>query len=597
MQVRMRGIVLCAVLLTEAMGCARELPAPSSPALSRADNASKTLGEAQPMPAGSPPVSADKELLAQPAESPKDEDDAVRGLGKAGLAAPASEERKRAPARRAEGAVIATAAKPVAVQGALQLHVAPAEPNTEAYAAVREHDFMHVADAPLSTFSIDVDTASYSNVRRFLTSGQLPPPDAVRVEELVNYFRYAYPEPDGAAPFATYAELGPCPWNPSARLVHVGLKAKSMAEASIPPRNLVFLLDVSGSMQSEDKLPLLKRGMALLAERLRPQDHVAIVVYAGSSGVVLEPTSDRAEVLAALSRLEAGGSTNGGEGIELAYRVAQSHFDPKGINRVILATDGDFNVGVTSEGALVRMIEDKRKTGVYLTVLGFGTGNLQDARMEQLADKGNGNYAYIDSLAEAQKVLVREAGSTLVTVAKDVKLQVEWNPAQVESYRLVGYENRALAARDFNDDAKDAGELGAGHTVTALYEVVPRGAGPAGSEVDPLRYQGPRAAAPALAGELLTLKVRYKLPSAEKSELVTRTLSAPQSLGAGSPSFQFSAAVAGFGQLLRKSPHVGNLTLSQVRALAQSGAGRDPHGDRQELLELIATAERLGLGG
>jgi Ca-activated chloride channel family protein len=604
MRVRGRAVMMCALLMSGAVSCARELPAPST----TVDAQAVARSEAAPAPPGDRGASYDMPAAAAavPEAQRAQEDEAALGLSSpARPAAQAQEKKKSAYAREmpASGAGYARRAGPegrVAASPAasvVQAIVPAQEHNTEAYASVRENDFVRVADAPLSTFSADVDTASYSNVRRFLSDGQLPPPDAVRVEELVNYFRYAYPEPAAAAPFATYTEVGPCPWNPAARLVHIGLRAKDVRESAVPPRNLVFLVDVSGSMQDENKLPLLKRGLGMLAERLRPQDHVAIVVYAGSSGVALAPTSDRAEVMAALQRLEAGGSTNGAEGIELAYRVAASHFDPRGINRVILATDGDFNVGVTSEGALSRLIEDKRKTGVYLTVLGFGSGNLQDARMEQLADKGNGNYAYIDTLAEAQKVLVREAGSTLVTVAKDVKLQIEWNPAQVASYRLVGYENRALQARDFNDDTKDAGELGAGHTVTALYEVLPRGAAAPSSEVDPLRYQRERAPSDeAASNELLTLKVRYKLPQSERSELYTRVLSADPDAREASASFRFSAAVAGFAQLLRHSPHVRGLSVSRVRELAASGAGADAHGDRAEFVELLKTAERRGLG-
>jgi Ca-activated chloride channel family protein len=359
------------------------------------------------------------------------------------------------------------------------MSAAPAQDwNTEAYAHIAESEFMNVRDQALSTFSVDVDTASYSNVRRFLREGRLPPADAVRIEELVNYFDYDYPEPQANEPFGIYAEVSDCPWNAEHRLVHLGIQARHIEQQSVPPRNLVFLIDVSGSMQDPNKLPLLKNGLSLLARNLRSQDRISMVVYAGSSGLVLPSTTGahQNQVLEALSRLEAGGSTNGAAGIELAYAEAQRNFIKGGVNRVILATDGDFNVGPSSEGELVRIIEEKRKSGVFLTVLGFGTGNLQDSRMEQLADKGNGNYAYIDTLDEAQKVLVRESGATLVTVAKDVKLQVEFNPAHVASYRLVGYENRTLAARDFNDDKKDAGEIGAGHTVTALYEIVPVGA-------------------------------------------------------------------------------------------------------------------------
>jgi Ca-activated chloride channel family protein len=364
----------------------------------------------------------------------------------------------------------------------------------------------------------------------------------------------------------------------------------------------VFLIDVSGSMQDANKLPLLKRGMALLTRELRPQDHVSMVVYAGSSGLVLPstPGNQQPRILEALGQLEAGGSTNGAEGIELAYREAQKNFVKGGINRVILATDGDFNVGVTSEGELTRLIEDKRKSGVFLTVLGFGSGNLQDSRMEQLADKGNGNYAYIDDLDEAHKVLVREAGATLVTIAKDVKLQVEFNPERVQSYRLVGYENRALAARDFNDDKKDAGEIGAGHTVTALYEIVPRVTGQAlGSELDPLRYQSTHTPLPSPSrGELLSVKIRYKAPNADVSQLLARQLGAPEAApGAGSDVFRFAAAVAEFGLLLRNSTHKGSASLEQVRQLAESARAADPNGERAQFLDMVKASARLGLGG
>jgi Ca-activated chloride channel family protein len=477
---------------------------------------------------------------------------------------------------------------------------APAEFNREAYAHIAENDFHKVGDEPLSTFSVDVDTASYSNVRRFLRNGQLPPADAVRIEELVNYFDYAYPRPENGEAFSTYAEVGACPWNPEHQLVHIGIAGKRIQEAQVSARNLVFLIDVSGSMMSPDKLPLLKEGMKLLVRNLRATDRVSVVVYAGSSGLVLPSTrgNQQANILDALDRLEAGGSTNGAEGIALAYREAQKNFIQGGINRVILATDGDFNVGVTSEGELTHLIEDKRKSGVFLTVLGFGSGNLQDSRMEQLADKGNGNYAYIDDLEEAQKVLVREAGATLVTIAKDVKLQVEFNPQAVESYRLVGYENRKLAARDFNDDKKDAGEIGAGHEVTALYEIVPRNHASASTpEVDTLRYQGTRPLAGASNGELLTVKVRYKAPNADQSKLIERHLTASASgTQNGSSMFRFSAAVAEFGMLLRNSPHKGAATLEQVRRLAESARAEDTHGERAQFIDMVQASERLGLG-
>ncbi len=476
------------------------------------------------------------------------------------------------------------------------------ELNTEAYAHIAEQSFAPVREEPLSTFSIDVDTASYANVRRFLRDGALPPADAVRIEELINYFDYDYPKPQENEPFSIYAEVGDCPWNQAHRLVHIGVQGRKIAQENVPPRNLVFLVDVSGSMLAANKLPLLKQGLSLLARDLRPQDRVSIAVYAGSSGLALPSTSgkEQGKILDALSRLEAGGSTNGAEGIELAYQQAQKHFVKGGINRVILATDGDFNVGVTSEGELVRLIEEKRKSGVFLTVLGFGSGNLQDARMEQLADKGNGNYAYIDSIAEAHKVLVREAGATLVTIAKDVKLQVEWNPAHVASYRLIGYENRILAARDFNDDKKDAGEIGAGHNVTALYEIVPAGSEEAGAPtVDALRYQAkPEETKAALSGELLTVKVRYKAPDGETSKLLTRPLiDAHRALSSTSDSFRFAAAVAGFGMLLRDSKYKGAATLDTLSELARGASKQDAHGDRSEFLDMMKAARRLGLGG
>ncbi|MCX4242736.1 vWA domain-containing protein [Paraliomyxa miuraensis] len=476
----------------------------------------------------------------------------------------------------------------------------PPVPDTsaEAYDHTEENAFVTVADDPRSTFSIDVDTASYSNVRRFLQDGTMPPPDAVRVEEMINYFAYDYRGPEGSEPFSLTAEAGECPWNETHRLVHVGLQGKIIDQSDVPARNLVFLFDVSGSMNSPDKLPLLKRAFSLLADNLRPQDTVSIVVYAGASGVVLEPTSEKAEILAALDRLEAGGSTNGGAGIHSAYAMAQKGFIQGGINRVILATDGDFNVGTTSEGDLVRLIEDKRKSGVFLSVLGFGTGNLKDATMEKLADKGNGNYAYIDTIDEARKVLVEEAGATLVTIAKDVKIQVEFNPAEVASYRLVGYENRKLAHADFNDDTKDAGEIGAGHSVTAIYEIVPAGSKDA-PKVDALKYQDQTGlSAAAGSGELMTVKVRYKEPAGNTSKLLSFPIEdSDATLADASRDFRFSAAVAGFGMLLRSSEHKGDATWAMVRKLAEEAKGSDPHGRRAELVRLVDTAARLSEGG
>jgi Ca-activated chloride channel family protein len=468
--------------------------------------------------------------------------------------------------------------------------------DTEGYDHIAENDFRTVADEPLSTFSIDVDTASYSNVRRFLNDGSLPPSDAVRVEELVNYFDYEYARPDGDVPFSMTAEVSECPWNPDARLVHLGLQGKQIAPHALPPRNLVFLLDVSGSMDEPDKLPLLVESMKMLVAQLDGRDRVAIVVYAGASGVVLEPTrgDDHATLMGALDRLHAGGSTNGGSGIELAYALARDQFVDGGINRVILATDGDFNVGTTSRGELERLIERERRSGVFLSVLGFGTGNMKDSQMEMLADKGNGNYAYIDTAREARKVLVEEAGSTLVTIAKDVKIQVEFNPAQVASYRLVGYENRALANRDFNDDTKDAGEIGAGHSVTALYEVV-LAERPARPEVDPLRYQQDRElSAAAGSGELMLVKLRYKQPNGVRSKLTSFSVRDSEiGLREASTDFRFAAAVAEFGMLLRQSPHARTGSFAQARSLAEGALGRDEGGHRREFVALVERAAAL----
>ena len=470
----------------------------------------------------------------------------------------------------------------------------PADFHTEAYDRIRDNPFLAVANNPLSTFSIDVDTASYANVRRFLAQGQLPPKDAVRIEELLNYFRYDYPEPRGETPFSVTTEVAACPWKPEHRLVRVGLRGRSVDAASVPPRRLTFLLDVSGSMDAPNKLPLLKEAMGLLVESLREQDRVAIVVYAGSSGLVLSPTSGdrKAEIRDALASLEAGGSTAGGEGIELAYEVAAQMFLPGGVNRVVLATDGDFNVGTTSLGELSRLIEAKRRRGVFLSVLGFGEGNLKDSTMEMLADRGNGNYAYIDGLAEARKVLVSEAGGTLVTIAKDVKIQVELNPGRVAAYRLVGYENRLLRAEDFADDRKDAGEIGAGHTVTALYEIVPRGVATSLPGVEPLRYRQPASLSGAAATEeLMTVKLRYKEPDGETSRLLS--VAVRDGGARASEDLRFAAAVAEFGLLLRESEHRGGATWAQARELAEGARGRDAGGYRAAFLDLVRRAEEL----
>jgi Ca-activated chloride channel family protein len=473
----------------------------------------------------------------------------------------------------------------------------PTDFDTEAYDAIEETPFASVAESPLSTFSIDVDTASYSNVRRFLNQGQLPPSGAVRIEELINYFPYAYSEPTGDAPFSITTEVSTAPWNEKHLVMQVGLQAKRVDNAALPPKNLVFLLDVSGSMDSPNKLPLLKRSLLALTDTLTERDQVAIVVYAGASGLVLPPVSgDKgAQIRAAFDRLEAGGSTNGADGIELAYAVASDMARPGSTNRVILATDGDFNVGVTSQSELFSLIEAKRRSGVFLSVLGFGMGNYKDSTLELLADKGNGNYAYIDSLAEARKVLVKEGGGTLLTLARDVKLQLEFNPDKVAAYRLIGYENRRLADRDFNDDSKDAGELGSGHSVTALYELVPPGVPLDTSSVGALRYQTARAATSGHTDELCKIALRFKRPAAEKSELIERTVGTlVQPAERTSPSFRFASAVAVFGMTLRQSKERGNASFALARRLADGALGADAEGYRREFVSLVDSAERVG---
>jgi Ca-activated chloride channel family protein len=469
----------------------------------------------------------------------------------------------------------------------------------EGYDHVQENAFIAVADDPRSTFSIDVDTASYSNVRRFLDGGNMPPPEAVRVEEMINYFSYNYESPLGSDPFSINTEVSGTPWNDETLLVSVGLQGQRIDMSEVGARNLVFLLDVSGSMSSPDKLPLLKQGLGMLVNNLRDNDRVSIVVYAGASGVVLEPTmgNDKPRIMEALERLQAGGSTNGGEGIKLAYKMAAKHFEKGGVNRVILATDGDFNVGATNRTELLELIEDKRKSGVFLSVLGFGTGNMQDSTMEMLADKGNGNYAYIDSKAEARKVLVEEAGGTLVTIAKDVKLQVEFNPAEVESYRLIGYENRKLAQADFNDDTKDAGEIGAGHSVTALYEVKPKGSS-SKSATDKLKYQDDaKLTEAAKSGEMLTVKIRYKKPDGNKSKLISLPVTGDdRGLRNTSKDYRFSAAVAQFAMILRHSKYKGDATYDDVLKLAGESLGADPHGHRKAFLDLVKKAKRIDKG-
>jgi Ca-activated chloride channel homolog len=473
-----------------------------------------------------------------------------------------------------------------------------AEPmNTENYAVIDESRFLPAATNPRSTFSIDVDAASYTNVRRFLTAGQRPPKDAVRIEELLNYFRYDYPEPDDKDRFSVTTDLAVAPWAAEHRLLRIGIKGRSLRTESVPSSNLVFLLDVSGSMQPPNKLPLVKQAFRLLVQELRPQDRVAIVVYAGAAGLVLPstPGSDKATILAALDRLEAGGSTAGGAGLRLAYEVAKQHYEREGNNRVILATDGDFNVGESSDAAMVRLIEERRDQGIFLTVLGFGTGNLKDSRMEQIADKGNGHYAYVDHLNEARRVFVREFAGTLVTIAKDVKIQVEFNPAKVAAYRLVGYENRALRTEDFADDRKDAGELGAGHTVTALYEIVPVGASFAGTgaDLDDLKYQSVQPRSGINRDEWLTVQLRYKEPDGTTSRLLTHPVRVRRAAEEPSGDFRFAAAVAAFGLVLRESEYRGTATLDQVLQLARGSEGRDPDGERAEFVRLVESARLL----
>ncbi|MBW2276800.1 MAG: VWA domain-containing protein [Deltaproteobacteria bacterium] len=468
----------------------------------------------------------------------------------------------------------------------------------ERYERDGENPFEDASVRPLSTFAIDVDTASYTNARRFLAKGALPPKDAVRIEEMVNYFDYDYRPPSGRDPFAVNVEVADCPWRADHRLVRIGLKGREVG--SRKPANLVFLIDTSGSMQARDKLPLLKDAMKLLVDQLGDKDRIAIVTYADVSGLALESTAvrERGTILRAIDDLQGGGGTNGGAGIKLAYRIADKHYVEGGVNRVLLATDGDFNVGTTGLDDLTALIERQATSNVFLTTLGFGTGNYNDALMERLADRGNGNYAYIDSLAEARKSLVDEVDGTVVTIAKDVKIQVEFNATQVEAYRLIGYENRRLAAQDFDDDWKDAGEIGAGHTVTALYEVVPYGTEfelPVDGETE---FSEPAGTVSVMRDDqLLTLKLRYKEPEADDSErLVFNVFDRGATIDESSPDFRFAAAVAGFGMLLRDSQHRGEITVDQVIRLAESGLGRDMSGYREQFLELAERARTLGVG-
>jgi len=469
--------------------------------------------------------------------------------------------------------------------------------NTEDYDRIYENPFLEVTKNPLSTFSIDVDAASYSNMRRFINNSQLPPADAVRIEELINYFNYDYPQPTGKHPFSFTSEISTCPWQKEHKLLHIGLQGKKINLEKMPPSNLVFLLDVSGSMNAPNKLPLLKSSFRLLVKQLRKEDRVSIVVYAGAAGLVLPPKSgdDKETILKAIENLQAGGSTAGGQGIKLAYETAKENLIKNGNNRIILASDGDFNVGVSSNAELVRLIESKRDQGIFLTILGFGMGNYKDSKMEQLADKGNGNYAYIDNILEAKKVLVSEMGGTLLTIAKDVKIQIEFNPTKVKAYRLIGYENRRLRAEDFNDDKKDAGELGAGHSVTALYELIPTGTAANLSEVDKLKYQESKVKTSAKkSAELATIKFRYKPPKESVSKLIEVPIKDKAlELKETSNNFRFSAAVAGFGMLLRNSKHKGDFTFDKVKELAKKSTGADEAGYRHEFIRLVEKSALL----
>ena len=470
----------------------------------------------------------------------------------------------------------------------------------EKYAEFRENPIILVAEKPVSTFSIDVDTGSYTNTRRILNEGRLPSKNVVRVEEFINYFNYDYPLPESkSTPFNVVTEVGPTPWNTATRLLHIGIKGYDVPADALPPANLVFLVDVSGSMRSVNKLPLLKKSLQMLTQKLRAQDKISLVVYAGASGTVLEPTSgaNKAAILSALEGLSAGGSTNGAAGIRLAYLKAQQGFVPNGINRVILATDGDFNVGTTNFDALKSMVEQKRQTGIYLTTLGFGSGNYNDKLMEQIADVGNGNYAYVDSLMEAQKVLVTEIGSTLQTIAKDVKIQIEFNPAVVSEYRLVGYENRALRREDFNNDKIDAGEIGAGHTVTAIYEIALANQG--GNLVDPLRYQSESSVkkkSSKVSNELAFLRLRYKHPGSNHSILSETPIQSNQAvseLDATSDHYKFAASVAGFAQLLRGGNFTKQYSYAHVVTMARASKGSDRFGYRSEFVRLVELANTL----
>ncbi|MEX0980550.1 MAG: von Willebrand factor type A domain-containing protein [Bacteroidales bacterium] len=490
--------------------------------------------------------------------------------------------------------------------------------NTEGYATIRENGFKDVLHNPLSTFSIDVDRASYSNVRRFINMGQKPPVDAVRIEEMINYFSYDYPQPEGDHPFTVTTGFSTCPWSSEHQLLHIGLQGRAIDKENLPPSNLVFLIDVSGSMRSHNKLPLLKSSFRLLVNEMRPEDRVAMVVYAGAAGVVLEstPGSEKEKILSALNNLQAGGSTAGGAGLQLAYKIAEQHLLKEGNNRIILATDGDFNIGQSSDAEMERLIEKEREKGIFITVLGFGMGNYKDSKMETIADKGNGNYAYIDNVQEANKMLVSEFGGTLFTIAKDVKFQIEFNPAHVKGYRLVGYENRLLNDEDFNDDTRDAGEMGSGHTVTALYEIIPASAEGSVVDIDPLKYQTAGSEKDYRTGrsvrkldlskarikgrtedysdELLTIKLRYKQPDGEKSVLYEQPVAARlEAFENTSDNLRFASAVAMYGMILRDSEYLEQGSIEEVLQMARKARGSDHEGYRGEFIKMVNTSASL----
>ncbi|MEM1071056.1 MAG: VWA domain-containing protein [Planctomycetota bacterium] len=483
----------------------------------------------------------------------------------------------------------------------LPAEVGPVE-NGDQFDSIVENAFQRVTTQPLSTFSIDVDTASYSKIRQYLLQyNQSPRPAAVRIEELVNYFSYQYSGPgqDQPEPFATHAAVSQCPWNPDNRLLRVALKGREIETDVRPASNLVLLIDTSGSMKDANKLLLLQRGMRMLLTQLNENDRVAIVAYASAAGLVLDSTSasEKSKITGALDRLTAGGSTNGGQGLQLAYQIARDHFIPGGTNRVLLCTDGDFNVGMTSNDQMLSFIEEESAGGIDLTVLGFGMGNLNDSMLEQISGRGNGNYAFIDTENEAKKVLVEQLSSTLVTIAKDVKIQIEFNPLKVAAYRLIGYENRTLESEDFNDDKKDAGEIGAGHSVTAFYEIIPVGSKTLDQvpESDALRYQEPASASPAAeTGELLTLKLRYKLPEESASQMVEHVVyDSGAAFEQADSEFQFAAAVASFGMLLRDSEYRGDWTFEDVKNVATSNLGSDRHGLRSEFIQIVDRAQSM----